>query len=149
MTVSITFQFDNIHQLTDFCMRCTPNSTAAAIREEPVPSVTVNAEPIPIPAEDGGLVAEPVVTKAKPGRPKGSKAVAPAAETLAPIGADSAPKEPLTIAHADAAMKKLYNAKGTDACLTLLKDFKTTRVSGVNPADYEKFIAQCDKAVAA
>lgn len=39
--ISLTFQFENIHQLTEFCARCAPHLTHRAVTESGVPAVVV------------------------------------------------------------------------------------------------------------
>jgi hypothetical protein len=89
------------------------------------------ASPVPAPAAP---VAKPVAA-AKPAKAKPAPAPKPEPE------ADEAPATDTTKEQVGEIISKLLSAKLREEAIGLLKDFKATSVSGVKPADYEKFVA--------
>jgi hypothetical protein len=79
-------------------------------------------------------VAKPVAA-AKPAKAKPAPAPKPEPE------ADEAPATDTTKEQVGEIISKLLSAKLREEAIGLLKDFKATSVSGVKPADYEKFVA--------
>lgn len=114
--ISLTFQFENIHQLTEFCARCAPHKThrevieaademAAQFNEpktpEPIRGVTHQTAVTGTPAEGAAPVS--TTPKAKRGRPR--KAPENAASTPAtPVNVESPPSAGVAAApsHIDA-----------------------------------------------
>jgi hypothetical protein len=81
-------------------------------------------------------VAKPVAA-AKPAKAK----PAPAPKPVEEPEADEAPATDTTKEQVGEIISKLLSAKLREEAIGLLKDFKATSVSGVKPADYEKFVA--------
>ena len=92
------------------------------------------AAPAPVAAPAPAPVAKPVAA-AKPAKAKPAPAPKPEPE------ADEAPATDTTKEQVGEIISKLLSAKLREEAIGLLKDFKATSVSGVKPADYEKFVA--------
>ena len=117
----------------DFFEFLTQDSVAlpsdSAILARPAGAV---AAPAPAP------VAKPVAA-AKPAKAK--PAPAPKPELVEESEADEAPATDTSKEQVGEIISKLLSAKLREEAIGLLKDFKATSVSGVKPADYEKFVA--------
>ena len=115
----------------DFFEFLTQDSVAlpsdSAILARPAGAV---AAPAPAP------VAKPVAA-AKPAKAK----PAPAPKPVEEPEVDEAPATDTTKEQVGEIISKLLSAKLREEAIGLLKDFKATSVSGVKPADYEKFVA--------
>ena len=94
------------------------------------------AEPAPVAAPAPAPVAKPVAA-AKPAKAK----PAPAPKPVEEPEADEAPATDTSKEQVGEIISKLLSAKLREEAIGLLKDFKATSVSGVKPADYEKFVA--------
>ena len=94
------------------------------------------AAPAPVAAPAPAPVAKPVAA-AKPAKAK----PAPAPKPVEEPEADEAPATDTTKEQVGEIISKLLSAKLREEAIGLLKDFKATSVSGVKPADYEKFVA--------
>jgi hypothetical protein len=101
------------------------------------PTVTGGTGTVPAPAP-AAPVAKPVAA-AKPAKAK--PAPAPKPEPVEEPEADEAPATDTTKEQVGEIISKLLSAKLREEAIGLLKDFKATSVSGVKPADYEKFVA--------
>jgi hypothetical protein len=99
------------------------------------PTVTGGTGTVPAPAPLTP-VAKPVAA-AKPAKAK----PAPAPKPVEEPEADEAPATDTTKEQVGEIISKLLSAKLREEAIGLLKDFKATSVSGVKPADYEKFVA--------
>jgi hypothetical protein len=97
------------------------------------PMVTGGTGTVPAPTAP---VAKPVAV-AKPAKAKPAPAPKPEPEPEA----DEAPATDTTKEQVGEIISKLLSAKLREEAIGLLKDFKATSVSGVKPADYEKFVA--------
>jgi hypothetical protein len=97
------------------------------------PTVTGGTGTVPAPAP-AAPVAKPVAA-AKPAKAKPAPAPKPEPE------ADEAPATDTSKEQVGEIISKLLSAKLREEAIGLLKDFKATSVSGVKPADYEKFVA--------
>jgi len=94
------------------------------------------AAPAPVAAPAPAPVAKPVAA-AKPAKAK----PAPAPKPVEEPEADEAPATDTSKEQVGEIISKLLSAKLREEAIGLLKDFKATSVSGVKPADYEKFVA--------
>ena len=94
------------------------------------------AAPAPVAAPAPAPVAKPVAA-AKPAKAK----PAPAPKPVEEPEADEAPATDTSKEQVGEIISKLLSAKLREETIGLLKDFKATSVSGVKPADYEKFVA--------
>jgi len=99
----------------------------------PAPTATPAA---PAPKPELAPVAKPVAA-AKPAKAK----PAPAPKPVEEPEADEAPATDTSKEQVGEIISKLLSAKLREEAIGLLKDFKATSVSGVKPADYEKFVA--------
>lgn len=155
--ISLTFQFENIHQLTEFCARCTgvvpsaPHSPESEV-QDPIRRVTSQPAVTGTPAE--GAVPAPT-TKRRRGRKSNAEKAAEAAalktaaptpavpasvESLPSVGVEAAPVSAVTKDDALDAFKKLHEAKGMGPCIDLLKRHGATRFGEVLPDAYPKFV---------
>ena len=85
--------------------------------------------------------AAPAPVAAPAPAPVAKPAPAPKPELVEESEADEAPATDTSKEQVGEIISKLLSAKLREEAIGLLKDFKATSVSGVKPADYEKFVA--------
>lgn len=165
-SVTLTFQFDSIEQMTEFCARCAPHKTHSEVMN---PSVThpIAAPVNPARAETARQLdaagVDPAQTEAPKRRGRPPKVKPFVAEESISITATAAvaPQTPEPAAAVEvaavavptheavvAAQKALFDAKGAEACIQVLQRHGAARVSQVKPEQRAQFIKDCNDALA-
>jgi hypothetical protein len=154
MTVRLTFEFDNIHQATEFCVRCAPHATERAVKENPSVShpIVTPPEATSIVFDENGVKAAQPEPKRRGRPPKAQPVpadnVKASAETAAESAPAAAPVEFPKHEEAIAAQKALYDAKSADACIAVLQRHGANRISEIKPEQRARFIQDCNDALA-
>ena len=166
MTVKLTFEFENIQQATDFCVRCAPHATHRAVTESAVPVIRVGdtvvfesappaGQSVPITATaDSTPVAAPKRRGRKPKVKVETAAPAEAKSQPIIVTAHSTPVAAPSVAvdaaldDAIAALKAVSEAKGMPVCFDILKRHGAVRTSDVLPRSRARFIQDCQDVIA-